>query len=180
MPSVSVSLGWNVVSVPSSGVRRNTDPLVSLGPADSSILQSTPRTDQLVDEKCDCIKPTGYIDPHDPHDPVVRRRATMACRMGQTACLIDSKASVLKTECLDLLTTLDSCGGCTTEGQGTDCTLIPGVEDVSCEYGSCKVYSCERGFKVENGTACVPDIENNSVKKLVMNGLTGAESFWSH
>lgn len=93
--------------------------------------------------------------------------------------MIDPKASTIKTECLDLLTTLDSCGGCASEGQGTDCTLIPGAEDVNCEYGSCKVYSCERGFKVENGTACVPDLDSHSVKHLVISGLTGAEKFWS-
>lgn len=135
----------------------------------------------FTDENCDCIVPSGYTDPHDPHDPHVRRRATLACPQGHSACLIDPKASTIKTECLDLLTTLDSCGGCTTEGKGIDCTALQGVEDVSCEYGTCKVYSCERGFKLENGTSCVPDESGSgSVKHLVISGLAGAEKFWNH
>lgn len=100
--------------------------------------------------------------------------------MGHSACLVDPKASKYKTECLDLLTTLDSCGGCATEGQGVDCTLLANVQDVSCEMGACKVYSCDKGFKIENGTACVPDESAGSVKHLVISGLTGAEKFWSH
>ncbi|KAB5595490.1 Proprotein convertase subtilisin/kexin type 5 [Ceratobasidium theobromae] len=62
------------------------------------------------------------------------------------------------TECIDILTTLDSCGGCVgPEGEedqrysGRDCTAIAHVDEVRCERGSCQVKSCRAGFEPSGG-----------------------------
>ncbi|KZV88356.1 hypothetical protein EXIGLDRAFT_578118, partial [Exidia glandulosa HHB12029] len=58
-------------------------------------------------------------------------------------------------ECLDVLSNLESCGGCpllssTLTGEhhptGVDCTAIEGVLDVSCLLGRCAVSRCGKGF----------------------------------
>ncbi|KAI0729194.1 hypothetical protein C8Q72DRAFT_778603, partial [Fomitopsis betulina] len=67
-------------------------------------------------------------------------------------------------ECLNVNTTLESCGGCTipnpflgaTTAAGTDCSSIPGVNRVSCVTGRCAVYSCGEGWVVNgSGDGCV-------------------------
>ncbi|TFY74463.1 hypothetical protein EWM64_g9548, partial [Hericium alpestre] len=54
-------------------------------------------------------------------------------------------------ECVDTISDLESCGGCTLPltpytPLGTDCTAIPGVADVSCLSGSCIVHRCLPGY----------------------------------
>lgn len=166
---MSVSHGPDAVSVPLTGARPSMDSSVCC----TKLVIVRTWTD-ILDDQCDCHEPSSVPHP-DPESPHARRSASLSCAIGQSACLIDPGFSA-KTECLDLLNTLDSCGGCTSEGQGTDCTQIPGVEDVSCEYGSCKVYSCERGLKVENGSSCVLDDSYPGVKDF----LAGVERVWSY
>jgi hypothetical protein len=110
--------------------------------------------------------------------PARKRSTALVCPTGQSSCLTNPGFST-QTECLDLSSTLDSCGGCTSEGHGTDCTQISGVQDVSCEYGACKVYSCDKGLKVENGTACVPDEEYKGIKNFLTGGYSGAKRVWA-
>lgn len=74
-------------------------------------------------------------------------------------------------ECVDFATELESCGGCSSTGEGQDCTQIPNAFSVGCELGSCAgkllvferfgsvltipiVYSCKSGFRL-NGTDCI-------------------------
>ncbi|KAG9073560.1 Dihydroxyacetone synthase, partial [Ceratobasidium sp. UAMH 11750] len=65
------------------------------------------------------------------------------------------------SECINVLTTLDSCGGCVgPEGDeesytGKDCSAIPNVDQVRCERGQCKVISCRAGYAPGQGT-CTP------------------------
>ena len=64
-------------------------------------------------------------------------------------------------ECLDTMTNLESCGGCTepyTLGltpneiaelkPGVDCTAATGVSDVQCRRGYCVVNKCKRGYEL--------------------------------
>ncbi|GAA6004471.1 hypothetical protein JCM10207_000741 [Rhodosporidiobolus poonsookiae] len=51
-------------------------------------------------------------------------------------------------ECLDPLSTLESCGGCAALGTGTDCQRIPHASSVGCGEGRCAVLSCEEGYRV--------------------------------
>ncbi|TCD63343.1 hypothetical protein EIP91_005644 [Steccherinum ochraceum] len=49
-----------------------------------------------------------------------------------------------------------SCGGCGTVDIKHDCTMIPNALGVSCEQGSCRVYSCKSGFHLaDDGKTCV-------------------------
>ncbi|KAI5480755.1 tenascin XB [Pseudohyphozyma bogoriensis] len=50
-------------------------------------------------------------------------------------------------ECLDLKYSLESCGGCTSMGEGVNCMEIDHAVGVGCAEGVCIVFSCERGYK---------------------------------
>jgi hypothetical protein len=125
-------------------------------------------------DKCTCQYPTKAYHHY-------KRERNFVCPAGLTSCVIDPSASSKKTECLDTLSSVDSCGGCTSEGAGVDCTSIPNVSDVSCEGGQCQVYSCDKGYKVENGTTCVEDSSaaSNS-KNFVIGAIKGADKFWNY
>lgn len=49
-------------------------------------------------------------------------------------------------ECLDVLTSLENCGGCAATGEGRDCTKIPHVDGVGCGGGQCQIFSCKKGY----------------------------------
>lgn len=132
-----------------------------------------PKKGGYLNDDCDCILPSSAPDSGDSH-----ARRSLICPTGQSSCLINPGFSK-QTECLDLRTTLDSCGGCTSQGEGLDCTQIPNVEDVNCEYGACKIYACERGFKLENGTACVLDSEYKGIKNLLAGASVGSGKVWT-
>lgn len=68
--------------------------------------------------------------------------------MELSACAIDPSAKRPLFECIDTTSTLDSCGGCSSEGTGVDCSQIEGAEDVSCEVGRCVVRQCAKGWAV--------------------------------
>ncbi|KAK4050077.1 hypothetical protein OIV83_003647 [Microbotryomycetes sp. JL201] len=54
-------------------------------------------------------------------------------------------------ECLDVRSSLESCGGCASTGEGQDCSRIPHVGGVGCE-----AVSCRNGYKPNiAGTACI-------------------------
>ncbi|QRV75618.1 proprotein convertase subtilisin/kexin type 5 [Ceratobasidium sp. AG-Ba] len=88
--------------------------------------------------------------------PLVRREELMCASLpGHKWCPIMSGKS--GHECVDILNTLDSCGGCATLGDedGRDCSSIPNVDEVKCERGRCKIKSCQKGYVPGQG-ACVP------------------------
>ncbi|KAG6856962.1 hypothetical protein H0H87_011632 [Tephrocybe sp. NHM501043] len=97
--------------------------------------------------------PSGYL---------VKRDALLGkrCPAGFTACGIPSRGAG-SWECLDIQTELESCGGCALSlygediPEGEDCTAIPGVADVSCVRGGCKVHRCMPGYEVTaTGASC--------------------------
>ncbi|WWC90392.1 uncharacterized protein L201_005326 [Kwoniella dendrophila CBS 6074] len=58
-------------------------------------------------------------------------------------------------ECLNPLEDLQSCGGCSSLNTGKDCTTIPGAKWMGCNLGQCQVYSCKKGWKLnQDGSAC--------------------------
>jgi hypothetical protein len=82
-------------------------------------------------------------------------RSAPACANGLSACPIPGLTSG-DYECLDISVELESCGGCSSLGQGQDCSAIEGVWNVGCESGSCKVYSCTAGYKLSaDGSSCI-------------------------
>ncbi|UOH79752.1 hypothetical protein LQV05_000762 [Cryptococcus neoformans] len=79
----------------------------------------------------------------------------MYCPGSLHACTVNSgSGGEWAYECVDFATELESCGGCSSTGEGQDCTQIPNAFSVGCELGSCAVYSCKSGFRL-NGTECI-------------------------
>jgi hypothetical protein len=102
-----------------------------------------------------------------PHKRSARRASSLPfgvvdparCPEGGVACPIGRARSTTSGafECLQPEEDLESCGGCTSLGQGVDCTAIAGSRAVGCTAGLCEVYTCERGFAVgPDGRSCVP------------------------
>ncbi|KAF9486477.1 hypothetical protein BDN70DRAFT_15914 [Pholiota conissans] len=60
-------------------------------------------------------------------------------------------------ECIDPQADLRACGGCTSLDAKHDCTLIPGVNDISCVAGACVVGSCNDSYKFDAASrTCMP------------------------
>lgn len=51
-------------------------------------------------------------------------------------------------ECVEISSSLESCGGCASLGQGKDCTKIPNSGGVGCYGGQCVILSCEAGYSL--------------------------------
>ncbi|GAA6039012.1 hypothetical protein JCM8097_000153 [Rhodosporidiobolus ruineniae] len=69
-------------------------------------------------------------------------------------------------ECLDPLSELTSCGGCSSLSTGTDCSTLPHVRSAGCAEGRCVVFACERGWKPdEHAGACVRSREKREKKR---------------
>ncbi|KAG7529675.1 hypothetical protein FFLO_05481 [Filobasidium floriforme] len=91
-----------------------------------------------------------------PTNQARKRDQTSAriCPQDWLACPVNSGRKTA-WECVQVQTDLESCGGCAALGQGTDCTALQGVDDVSCIAGKCQANSCLRGFAI-NGSECSP------------------------
>lgn len=95
------------------------------------------------------------------------------CPLGETACPISGSSSFRAFsmssnqqldfakaaggfECLDTQSSLESCGGCASTGEGKDCTTIAHSAGVGCSAGQCVVFSCEPGYVASlNSTKCL-------------------------
>ncbi|KIY32954.1 delayed-type hypersensitivity antigen [Cryptococcus gattii E566] len=83
------------------------------------------------------------------------------CPTGMQACNIVGVAN--SWECIDAITELESCGGCTygdysangnsSEPTGIDCTALAGVlrGSVTCSDGKCEAFACKRGWALRDG-----------------------------
>lgn len=72
------------------------------------------------------------------------------CPVNQVACPIS--ANTTGHECIDVKTEITSCGGCTSNNEGENCLAIEGADEVGCESGACRVFSCRNGFKLNDTT----------------------------
>ncbi|GAA5955450.1 hypothetical protein JCM21900_002051 [Sporobolomyces salmonicolor] len=72
----------------------------------------------------------------------------LKCPDGERACPIGSDGG---WECLDVTTSLDSCGGCPGERSSVNCLTIPGAAGVSCVESVCEISSCFPGYRYLNG-----------------------------
>ncbi|WVO24548.1 uncharacterized protein IAS62_005916 [Cryptococcus decagattii] len=83
------------------------------------------------------------------------------CPTGMQACNIAGVAN--SWECIDAITELESCGGCTygdygaysnsSEPIGVDCTALAGIlrGSVTCSDGKCEAFACKRGWALRDG-----------------------------
>ncbi|KAM0791463.1 hypothetical protein ACM66B_005916 [Microbotryomycetes sp. NB124-2] len=85
-----------------------------------------------------------------PATPVKANSTTdkFSCPNGETACPLKSGGF----ECLDVTSSLTSCGGCVGEGlPGVNCLAIPGALNVECQNSQCQVASCFKGWRFMSG-----------------------------
>ncbi|KZT54350.1 hypothetical protein CALCODRAFT_499985 [Calocera cornea HHB12733] len=126
--------------------------------------------------------------PYDPQPSGARRRrgqlylpGQFACPRPLTACPIpelemlplvardmlevpQANGRVVHGECVDIMNDMDSCGGCSSTGEGVQCGEIEGVKETACVTGQCEIFSCLFGYKLSvvqnlDGTAqkrCTP------------------------
>lgn len=118
-------------------------------------------------DDCRCRPPPtpsgGYTKPVKPHRYWKKDQAAFPvtqedvdnCPANLHSCPVTGLDGETSYECIDFATELESCGGCASVGEGLDCTAIPNVDSVGCEAGVCKVFSCNPGFSVVNGTSCL-------------------------
>ncbi|GAA5912598.1 uncharacterized protein JCM6883_005319 [Sporobolomyces salmoneus] len=58
-------------------------------------------------------------------------------------------------ECVDVMTSLEQCGGCANAG-GVDCSALEGVSSSSCQFGRCEIWACADGYTWNSSTeTCV-------------------------
>ncbi|KNZ48898.1 uncharacterized protein VP01_533g6 [Puccinia sorghi] len=97
------------------------------------------------DRSCGGPAPSGL-----PRRNVPESSALSNCPSGLTACPIATGPSLSPSggfECLDVQQEVTSCGGCSSTGQGVDCTTLKGVSSAGCSAGECKIFSCKPGFQ---------------------------------
>ncbi|GAA5988127.1 hypothetical protein JCM11641_000913, partial [Rhodosporidiobolus odoratus] len=70
------------------------------------------------------------------------------CPNGERACPTGSNGGY---ECLDVMNSLESCGGCPGEKSAVNCQTIAGAKSASCSAGVCEISSCFPGFLYKNG-----------------------------
>ncbi|GAA5835156.1 hypothetical protein JCM3766R1_006886 [Sporobolomyces carnicolor] len=92
---------------------------------------------QSRDRTYSCVTP----QPQGSRRPSVKRSAF--CDEGAVACPVVGQLHGF--ECVQIKTDLEQCGDCAVLG-GVDCTALPGVENVACVNGYCRVESCTKGF----------------------------------
>ncbi|KAL7421223.1 hypothetical protein Q5752_004108 [Cryptotrichosporon argae] len=83
--------------------------------------------------------------------------AVLGCKFGEKACRVEGKWG-----CVNVMTSLSTCGGCPGEATGrslrkpdltSDCMAMTGIDEVGCHYGRCVVDSCQRGFALQHVNA---------------------------
>jgi len=93
------------------------------------------------------------------------QKAYTLCPAGESACPIAGSASfatygsskdtiagalnngLMGYECLDTSSSIESCGGCASTGEGKDCTQIAHASGVGCSKGKCVVLQCAKGYR---------------------------------
>ncbi|KAI0348014.1 hypothetical protein BDW22DRAFT_1424247 [Trametopsis cervina] len=108
-----------------------------------------------------CSPPTPpSIPPPKPsggyHKRHMKARTMTLCPTGLQACPLPGlMLSSGDYDCVDPVNDLNSCGGCSSTGEGQDCSAIEGVWNVGCVRGQCKVDTCTDGYTVSvDGKSC--------------------------
>ncbi|VDB92624.1 unnamed protein product [Peniophora sp. CBMAI 1063] len=125
---------------------------------------------------CPSAAPYGKRNTHLPHEARIAgvtsySQAKRTCEAHESVCGVYGGRS-LGYECLDTARDLENCGGCTIPhpfvehgrtANGTDCTALPEVLDVSCDTGRCAVRRCRSGYRVSSsGAQCELNTQTNT------------------
>lgn len=87
------------------------------------------------------------------------RKPFLACPAGLVPCIANTDGETAADdvyECVDVSSSLQSCGGCSLrrnqdgdieQGDGLDCTSLRHVKSVECQASQCRITSCRAGFQ---------------------------------
>lgn len=81
----------------------------------------------------------------------------------QSSALDGSKLTPIVSQCIDSQNNLEQCGGCVTNGEGEDCTMIHGVEAVECQEGRCIVRTWLSSYSLDAEPALTPTFARSIV-----------------
>ncbi|KAH9915033.1 uncharacterized protein BXZ73DRAFT_106343 [Epithele typhae] len=124
----------------------------------------------------------GGANPSSLNSQSTPRRRAVQCRFGQRSCPVygisaDGRGYIRGSECVDVRTDLESCGGCVADDPplgarnadgGRDCSAIPHTGRVACRGGACVIESCASGFTPsEDGEACIASSASDALHRLL-------------
>ncbi|GAA5878431.1 hypothetical protein JCM16303_002772 [Sporobolomyces ruberrimus] len=84
-------------------------------------------------------KPNGPV----PSGKLSNPKRSAFCEEGSVACPVPGQLHGF--ECVNIKNNLEQCGDCAVLG-GVDCSALPGVANVACVNGFCRVDGCTAGF----------------------------------
>ncbi|KAG6828790.1 hypothetical protein H0H92_006729 [Tricholoma furcatifolium] len=108
--------------------------------------------------------------------------AQLVCK-SQSVCGIPGRENTLDFECVDVSSTLDSCGGCVVpppfsdavrskHTAGVDCGRLVGALEPQCSDSKCVVTKCRGGLVVSpKGTRCVPKASTRRLKRDIATAI---------
>ena len=70
-------------------------------------------------------------------------RRNLCPSVDHQACRVEGTNSF---ECIDTTSSLESCGGCLSDGTGVDCTSLPGAASFGCVQSVCEVWQVLLSF----------------------------------
>ncbi|KAJ7510015.1 hypothetical protein B0H11DRAFT_1957202 [Mycena galericulata] len=115
---------------------------------------------------CNAPGPAPSGSSHSPRSWLEQEVLTCALRAGYMMCPV--MTGTRRSECVDVKTSLESCGGCagsgllSTQPRGRDCSAISHVDAVRCVEGRCKVLNCRPNYEVSvGGDSCVPAVKTS-------------------
>ena len=131
------------------------------------------KSGKCEEDKClvsECL--TGYHVVDEERDNIFCERNTKdncgshgkacpegeACQENTGKCGCEANEQACDGSCVDIKNNINHCGGCNKPCQ------IDNSDEVTCNNGTCKVFSCESGFEIsENGETC---------EKIIFNDVT--------
>ncbi|GAA5878349.1 hypothetical protein JCM16303_002743 [Sporobolomyces ruberrimus] len=108
-----------------------------------------------------CQRPSGRVRTYSckantpvPSGRIQSIKRSAFCDAGAVACPVPGQLHGF--ECINIKNNLEQCGDCAVLG-GVDCSALPGVANVACVEGFCKVEGCTAGFSFDfRKRTCVP------------------------
>ncbi|GAA5965244.1 hypothetical protein JCM3765_006368 [Sporobolomyces pararoseus] len=93
--------------------------------------------------------------PAGPSPSARHHKRSAFCEDDAVACPV--KSQLHGFECVQIKTNIEQCGDCAVLG-GVDCSALPGVAEVACVNGYCRVDSCTSGYVYDfRKRSCIPN-----------------------
>ncbi|KAA1079245.1 hypothetical protein PGT21_004716 [Puccinia graminis f. sp. tritici] len=114
--------------------------------------RSSPRYCQLCSHRCSAANsaPSAAARQRKRHISTVGH-----CPTGYDACPFSAFSTSQGYECVITQDELEHCGGCSTTGEGVDCTTVVGIKNPGCSRGQCIAFECEEGYYLSPEKTCL-------------------------